>query len=404
MAANAGARMKPRESSTLARARTQVFGRLCPSYQVCGVAGLAAALGLGGALTASRGLSWGVLALMACVACLTVPAMTLVAQWAAGEERIVYYHHAIAICALCAAMLAVLRQPVLVYLDILIVGVGSFLAFGRIGCLMVGCCHGAPWRWGIRYGEEHVRDGFDRSLRGVPLFPVQAMESAWVAGVTAVSAWIVWKGMPAGTAVAAYFVGYGIGRFGLEFFRGDSCRKYVLGFSEAQWTSLILVAAVRAAERAGALPPSGWHRAAGFGLALAFLAVAALRRLRDPRPAALLNPRHACEIAGRLCQVQEAFLESRRPAAGFLAPAPIPLYCTSLGIRISGGLVRNAGGAMEHYSISSARGRMDDVTARVLAGLIGRLRASGGPVELILAGERGTHHVLVPLHRAEVRS
>jgi len=55
---------------------------------------------------------------------------------------------------------------------------------------------------------------------------------------------------------------------------------------------------------------------------------------------------------------------------------------------------------MEHYSISSARGRMDDATARALAGLIGRLRASTGPVELILAGERGTHHVLVPLRGA----
>src|SRR6266566_1439622 len=45
-----------------------------------------------------------------------------------------------------------------------------------------------------------------------------------------------------------YIIVYGCGRFCLEFFRGDATRPYLYGFSEAQWTSLLLAMAALLAE------------------------------------------------------------------------------------------------------------------------------------------------------------
>jgi phosphatidylglycerol:prolipoprotein diacylglycerol transferase len=49
--------------------------------------------------------------------------------------------------------LIILKLPVRRYLDILAIGIVLTLAFGRIGCLMNGCCYGKPTNaaWGIRF-------------------------------------------------------------------------------------------------------------------------------------------------------------------------------------------------------------------------------------------------------------
>jgi prolipoprotein diacylglyceryltransferase len=41
------------------------------------------------------------------------------------------------------------HEPIIPYLDVTILVIGIFLVCGRIGCLMVGCCHGKPHRWGV---------------------------------------------------------------------------------------------------------------------------------------------------------------------------------------------------------------------------------------------------------------
>ena len=129
-------------------------------------------------------------------------------------------------------------------MDVTILGVGTFLAFGRIGCLMVGCCHGRPCHWGIRYRQEHAEEGFAHYLVGVRLFPIQAVESLFVFAVVMIGAVAVLRGRPSGTAFALYTIGYGFVRFCLEFFRGDTDRPYTLGFSQGQWLSLWLMSGV----------------------------------------------------------------------------------------------------------------------------------------------------------------
>src|SRR5262249_38293875 len=150
-------------------------------------------------------------------------------------------------------LLRILGQPALPYLDITILGVGAFLVFGRIGCFMVGCCHGRPYRWGVRYRDKHASAGFPRYLVGVPLFPIQLVESAIVLGVVCVGIAIALQRATPGEALAWYVAAYGVARFSLEFLRGDAERPYYLGFSQPQWISLILIALLVFEEFRGAI-------------------------------------------------------------------------------------------------------------------------------------------------------
>ena len=90
-----------------------------------------------------------------------------------------------------------------VALDVTALGLGVFLTCGRCGCLMVGCCHGKPFRWGVRYGEAHAREGFPAVYVGARLFPVQALEAVIVAAVVSACAVAIVLGAPAGTAVSS---------------------------------------------------------------------------------------------------------------------------------------------------------------------------------------------------------
>ena len=112
-------------------------------------------------------------------------------------------------------------------------------AFGRIGCLLAGCCYGIPV------------DGFPGIVYpvgtpGVPenarLFPVQALESLTlmvIFGILMKSS----KRLPAGKITGLYLVLYAVCRFALEGLRYDSVRGSWGGLSTSQWISMGLLAA-----------------------------------------------------------------------------------------------------------------------------------------------------------------
>ena len=161
-----------------------------------------------------------------------------------GEEKLIYYHHEIAESLNIALFLWLIHQPLLPYLDISILGIGTFLFCGRLGCLMVGCCHGRPSAWGVRYREEHVAGGFAPYLVGVRLFPIQAVEFLWVFCMVVFGINIFLGDLPPGTTLVWYVVAYDTGRFYFEFLRGDAERPYIWGFSQPQWISVILMCLV----------------------------------------------------------------------------------------------------------------------------------------------------------------
>ena len=372
-----------------------LLGRAWPTFQVCGYTGLLVAIVQSSALIAATGLSQLTLLGMTGVIILTFFALVIVTKMIVGEERIIYYHHEIAVVATVAIFLRVIGQPVLPYLDVTVMGLGAFLAFGRMGCLMVGCCHGRPSRWGVVYRDEHAAAGFPAYLVGVRLFPIQIVESGFaallvIAGVTAIV-----QGYPPGTALGLYLLLYAAGRFCFEFARGDAARPYLWGFSEAQWTSLAVALAELWAEYVGLLPGYGWHAAVPLLLLASVPALALIRRRRQPSHFALLHARHIRELAEAV-QLLDGTLDPGRLATDptdVVGSNVIQVASTSLGVSISAGDVADGSRRIRHYSISCRPAALTESSVAVLATTIGRVRHAAPPVAVV-PGTSGVFHIL----------
>ncbi len=386
----------------LARFHLLVRGRELPSFYACGLAGFALGLLLVLGMAGHQSLSASVMAAVALLAAGTFLGLALLTAVLTGEERLVYYHSEIAVLVVVGIGLRIARQPVLPYLDLMVLGTGLFLACGRLGCLMAGCCHGQPHSWGICYREEHAKDGFPRHLLGVRLFPLQAVEALWVLSAVLVEVGIMLSGRPAGTALSWYACAYAVGRFGLEFLRGDADRPYFAGLSEAQWTSLLLAIGMVMAGKLGWVPQYPWQVGAAALLGIATLGVIVSYRVRGAKPG-LLHPRHIQEVAMLVHQTSRAGgnepAESTRSGQLFYQTA---IGSTSLGIHISTGWINRRGGWVEHYAFSEASGGMTESTARSLAQLIVHLR--GHPVGRIQVANResGVFHLLLERCSSEV--
>jgi hypothetical protein len=373
----------------LIRTEIQMFHRFWPAFQVCGLTGLMLAILLTMTLVTYRGLSPWIMAGITLAAVGASLALAMATKIVTGEEKLIYYHHEIAVMVAVALLLWLVQQPLLPYLDITILGVGTFLVCGRLGCLMVGCCHGRPHRWGVCYRNEHAAAGFTPYFVGVRLFPIQAVESVWVLGTVLVGSVFVLNNYPPGEALAWYVIAYDIGRFGFEFLRGDPARPYHWGFSEAQWTSLFLIWLVVGAELMGGLTFHPWHAGAAAGMILIMITVVFNRRLRRTATHRLLHPRHVREVAEAIELVSD--LASERTMLNW---AMIDIGRTSLGIQISAGRISGAAGAIDHYALSAQNGSLTEEAAKSLANLIIQLKHPANTTEL-LTGSRGVFHLLI---------
>jgi len=106
---------------------------------------------------------------------------------------------------------------------------------GRLGCLLGGCCYGSPTTlpWGVWVENKSY---LDHSLHPTPLYEAlfQLCVFAWL--------WSRRKQNAVdGLTAARYLVVVPIGRFVVEFFRGDDIRGFVVGWlSTSQFISLFL--------------------------------------------------------------------------------------------------------------------------------------------------------------------
>jgi hypothetical protein len=388
-----------RNMDKMARLEIHVLQKSWPAYKVCGYIGLVCAIVLALSLTTHLGLSHLTTAGLILSSLSTFLLVAIVTTIIFSEERLVYYHHQIAIIAVSTFLLVLLRQPILPYLDITILGIGAFLVCGRVGCLMVGCCHGRPSPWGICYRKEHVDAGFTPYYEGVRLFPVQAVESIGVLVIVIVGVVFVLIPQPAGRALAWYVIAYGVGRVTIEFARGDPDRPYLYGLSEAQWTSVTLMSAVVWGEVAGILPFRLWHIIATMGLVLTLIAVALFRHLLGTGKHQILNPRHVRELAEAIDMISGTVSERTVVAVHHTVPEVIPMNSTSLGIQLSGGKIKDANTSIDHYAISSQKGIMSEEGARSVADLIIHVKHLSG-VNRLITGGNGVFHVLIHPHKA----
>jgi prolipoprotein diacylglyceryltransferase len=335
----------------------RVAGRELSPFRACGVAGLAAAIAVAATVTALHGASLALEGGVIVLAVATFLSLALAMKAATGREALIHYHHEVAVLAVAASAVWLAGGPVAAHLDATALGLGAFLACGRVGCLTVGCCHGRPGRRGIRYPG-----GVPAYLVGRPLVPVQALESAAAAALVIAGVIVVAAGGRPGAAAALYVTGYAVARFGLELRRGDPGRRAWRTVTEAQWTSVALAGAA-------AVAAGGWHVAAAVLLGAAALGLAA--RAAPPRRA--LDARHVDELRRVLAQP---------PGAQAIA-----VRRTSRGI----GLSRGRAAGREHYALSGAAGPQE---AAELAGAILWLRHPHAGGELV-AGPAGVYHLLV---------
>ncbi|MGN6110829.1 MAG: prolipoprotein diacylglyceryl transferase family protein [Kofleriaceae bacterium] len=240
----------------------------------------------------------------------------LIAVWIAraiaGAERIVFYQTAAAAWLAAVGAAAGAGLDVARVSDLVVLLIASFLAFGRVGCFHVACCHGRPARFGVRYTEAHLALGFPARWIGRTLLPVQLIEAA-VSAILAIAcgALVIARG-PDGTATVAFVVAYALVRFPLELVRGDSGRPQLGRFSEAQWTALATTLAAALVR-----PSAATVAATGALVALAVVVAWAQRALVHQ----LRRPRHLDEMA-------RAHHRLRRDPA-------LPPLLTTAGLRIS---------------------------------------------------------------------
>jgi hypothetical protein len=368
------------------------LGRRESAYLAWGKVGLALAIGLGLVLTYQQGLSLAIILLLSATSVAALLGQTLVMKMLTGEEELVYYRHEIAIIAIAALTLWLIDQPIWPYLDITVLAVGTFLVCGRVGCLMVGCCHGRPHACGVQYSSAHTAAGFTRHYVGIRLFPIQLVESVWVLATVVVGVWMIGRGRSPGEAFAWYVIVYDIGRFSFEFVRGDTGRPQAGGFSEAQWTSVVLMLVVVAAEMLGLLPFHMWHAVATASVVIAWIAVAWSRAPFALARHRLLDPAHVTELASALDAV-ELDIPGPRDTAVHVAR-------TSLGVQLSAGEMHDAHGVVRHYTLSWSGGELEPDAGSTLAQLILILQRVTAPSEL-KRGSMGVYHLLIkPTDRA----
>jgi hypothetical protein len=257
--------------------------RKTSTYTVLGFAGYGAASLLAAALF----VAWQLPLVDRLIAAFAPPlaflAVVRTVRAIAGAERIVFYQVAVTgVLAAGLLDLAIGSHPARV-VDIAMLGIGTFLVLGRLGCFAVACCHGRPARFGVVYGAAHVRVGFWARWSGRRLWPTQLVESA--ASLTLVVAGLVAGWTRPGLPALIYILGYALIRFALELARGDSARPQRHGLSEAQWTALATAIACAVWQ------PSWLTLGAALALAVAAALLAARRRRRE-----LFLPRHLLEL------------------------------------------------------------------------------------------------------------
>jgi phosphatidylglycerol---prolipoprotein diacylglyceryl transferase len=130
------------------------------------------------------------------------------------------------------------RFPVLLFTDLMAPSVALTLAFGRIGCLLAGCCYGSPCAlpWAIQYPLTHATGGL--LVHPTPLY--ESLGALVLIGVMFFGERFHLLKKPlrigSGWATSVFLLGYGLLRFFIEGLRGDAL--LVGSLSASQWMSL----------------------------------------------------------------------------------------------------------------------------------------------------------------------
>lgn len=149
-------------------------------------------------------------------------------------------------------------------------------SFGRMRCLIQGCCHGheASPEIGIRYSHPRSRVCRLANLSGVPIHPTPVYSILWnlVIAFAVTRLWFVHASF--GMIAGMYLILTGLGRFVEEAYRGEPQTPILGGLRLYQWIAILSVVAgsvLTALPTTGmpAAPRFSWDSVlAGFGFGL----------------------------------------------------------------------------------------------------------------------------------------
>ncbi|MBX3188651.1 MAG: prolipoprotein diacylglyceryl transferase [Labilithrix sp.] len=170
--------------------------------------------------------------------------------WAGG---LTYYGGFFGATAAAVVLLRRDRFPFFKAADMAGFAIPMGLAFGRLGCLLAGCCFGAPTSlpWGLSFppgspaSEEQGKSHLLESVRhwSHPVHPTQIYESAASLAIAAFCLfWLLPRKRYDGQVFAGSLALYAIARFVIEILRRDA-RGGAAGLSTSQLIGVGLLAA-----------------------------------------------------------------------------------------------------------------------------------------------------------------
>lgn len=126
-----------------------------------------------------------------------------------------------------------------VFADLTAMVAPLFHTFGRIGCFLGGCCYGIPCDFGFIYTQNPIA-----MANGVRRFPVQLLEALFCFCLFLLLFSLFRRGRCKNRLLALYLGVYSVGRFFLEYLRGDDYRGFLWGLSTSQLISILLLSGV----------------------------------------------------------------------------------------------------------------------------------------------------------------
>lgn len=134
------------------------------------------------------------------------------------------------------------RMPIWSVSDVFAPGIALGHVIGRLGCFFAGCCFGRPTDvpWAVTFRSQYAADNVGTPIN-IPLHPTQLYEAGAELVILGLLLLLERRGRHfPGRTFWGYMLLYGISRFIIEIYRGDS-RGVIAQLSTSQFVSLLLV-------------------------------------------------------------------------------------------------------------------------------------------------------------------
>lgn len=155
----------------------------------------------------------------------------------------VFYGGLIAAVVVALIYLRRHKMPLWTTTDVFAPGIALGHIVGRMGCLLAGCCFGKPASvpWAITFTDPAAMANVGTPL-GIPLHPTQLYEAGAEALILVFLLVFERRGRAfPGRTFWSYMLLYGISRFVIEFYRGDTRGMVFDTLSTSQFVSVLLV-------------------------------------------------------------------------------------------------------------------------------------------------------------------